>query len=247
MNRILVILLVCVGGSLARAQSPSTSPQSPGSYEEPKSVPELLRENGGSLLRAGLGQQSDPSASQLDSMSFFSVPPPKPRVIQKHDLVTIIIREQSEFTSDGSAESTKNAQLAAQITQFIKLNLSNLELENAIGGTTPRIDMNGNRRFSGEGTVERSDSFTARITAEVIDVKPNGNLVLAARKRIVTDDEEQLFLMAGIARAQDITPDNTILSTQMYDLDLRRMNKGSIRAATERGVMPKLLDQLNLW
>lgn len=220
-----------------RGAAPAASPRNPA---------ELLRENGGSLLRASLASgPGDPRA--LDAMSFFAVPAPEPRVIRRHDLVTVIIREQSEFSADGSTETQRDAKLQAEIKQFIQLNLANLALENSIAGTPPKIDLSGKRSFSGEGKVERTDSFTARITAEVVDVKPNGNVVLAARKRIVTDGEERVFLLAGIARAQDITADNTVLSTQLYDLDVRQQNAGAVRAATERGAVPRLLDQLNLW
>jgi flagellar L-ring protein precursor FlgH len=206
----------------------------------------LYGQAGNSLAQAGMAMPASPGLT-MDNVSFFAVPAPKPRVIQKHDLVTIVIREQSEFSSDGKAESKKDAELQAAINQFIRLNINNLSFENAIGGVKPSVDLTGSRNFTGEGKVDRNDSFTARLTAEVVDVKPNGNLVLAARKRIVNDDEEQVFLIAGIARAQDITADNSILSTQLYDLDLRKMSKGAVRKATERGVLPKLLDELNLW
>lgn len=232
----------------APAGEPGDAPpaRTAGPTAPPRNPAELLRESGGSLLRASLAAGPG-DARSLNATSFFAVPAPEPRVIRRHDLVTVIIREQSEFSADGSTETKRDAKLQAQINQFIKLNWENFAIENAIGDTKPKIDVSGKRDFSGEGTVERTDSFTARITAEVVDVKPNGNVVLAARKRIVTDSEERVFLLAGIARAQDITADNTVLSTQLYDLDVRQQNAGAVRAATERGAVPRLLDQLNLW
>jgi flagellar L-ring protein precursor FlgH len=230
----------------ARPGTPANRPAAPPLLRTPG---ELLYENGGSLLRASLATPPMAGAGNpaLESTSFFAVPEPEPRVVRKHDLVTIIIREQSEFMSDGSTETSKDAALEAEIAQMVRLNLSNFALENAVTGATPRIDLSGGRSFAGEGSVERTDRFTTRLTAEVVDVKPNGNLVLAARKRITTEDDEQVFLLAGIARAQDITADNTILSTQLYDLDVRRLSSGTVRNATRKGMLPKLLDQLDLW
>jgi flagellar L-ring protein precursor FlgH len=76
-------------------------------------------------------------------------------------------------------------------------------------------------------------------------VKPNGTLVLQGRKSIVTDDEVQKFLITGTCRAEDVTADNTVLSTQLKDFDLRKTHKGNVRNATRKGWAGKLLDALN--
>jgi flagellar L-ring protein FlgH len=200
-----------------------------------------MRQNGGSLLRATLSAAPDPGQAPLEAVSFFAVPEPEPRRVRKHDLVTIIIREQSEFVSNGSTELRKQAALQARIDELLRVNLAAI----ARDGATPGIDASGSRDFRGEGTVDRSDSFTARVQAEVIDVKPNGTLVLQGRKRIRTDEEEQQFMVTGICRAEDITADNTVLSTQLHDFDVQKTHSGNVRNATRRGVLPRLLDALN--
>jgi len=207
-----------------------------------------MRESGGSLLRASGGASAEEAGpmprSEYERVSLFAVPPPPPRVIRPHDLVTIIVREQSEYSSTGSIDLTKEASLNAIVNEFVRLS-SGLELVSSIGAIKPEIDLSGNREFKGEGSTDRSDSISARVTAQVIDVRPNGTLVLAARKRIITDEEEQIFLMSGIARATDISLDNTILSTQLGDFDLQKKTKGPVRNATKRGWLPRFLDALN--
>jgi len=207
---------------------------------------QVMQRNGGSLLKATLTAPVDPGQAKLDNVSFFSVPAPEPRVIKKHDQVTIIIREESEFKSEGTTETKKSADLDARVDEFIKLDLSNWEIEGgALGPNPPSIKASGKRNFKGEGTVDRTDSLTARVTAEVLDVKPNGTLVLQGRKKITTDDEYQQFLITGIARAEDVTADNTVLSTQLADFNLRKTHKGAVRNATKKGLIPKLLDVIN--
>jgi len=131
------------------------------------------------------------------------------------------------------------------VDQFIRFSLDNFEIKNTIGASPPEIKMSGSRNFKGEATVDRTDSLIARITAEVVDVKPNGTLVLQARKRIKTDEEVQQFVLTGICRAEDISADNTLLSTQMYDLELNKSHTGAVRDTTKRGWVPKLLDAIN--
>jgi len=232
-----------------QAQHPPQLQQSQQTQQEqpppPPTPAEAYQRSGGSLLRASLAAQADASQAPLASVSFFAVPEPEPRVIKKHDLVTIIVREESSFSSDGETELKKEAEFEARLEEFIKINklLSDLQLTG--GGVTdpvPSLKMTGTRDFKGEGSVDRTDRLTLRVTAEVVDVKPNGTLVLQARQRIKTDEEEQTFILSGICRAADVTADNTVLSSQMFDKDLTKTHKGTVREATKRGWLSKLLD-----
>jgi len=115
----------------------------------------------------------------------------------------------------------------------------------AVGPVAPNINLTGSRNFKGEATVDRTDSVIMRVTAKVIDVKPNGTLVLEARKKIKNDEEEQTLVCSGICRVEDLTPDNTVLSTQLYDLDFTKTNKGQVQTTTRTGLVHKLLDFIN--
>jgi flagellar L-ring protein FlgH len=222
-----------------------TDPKPHNNNNDAQTAGATMQRNGGSLLKATLSAPVDPGQAPLGAVSFFAVPEPEPRVIKKHDLVTVIIREESEFKSEGQTETKKEAALEARIDEFVKLNLKEFTLSSDGLSNPLVIRGSGNREFNGEGSVDRSDSFTARVTVEVLDVKPNGNLVLQGRKSIVTDDEVQKFLITGTCRAEDVSADNTVLSTQLKDFDLRKTHKGNVRNATQKGWAGKLLDALN--
>jgi flagellar L-ring protein precursor FlgH len=232
----------------APARDSQTQPAQPKplNNDDARAAASAMQRNGGSLLKATLSAPADPGQAQLGGVSYFSVPEPEPRVIRKHDQVTIIIREESEFTSEGTTETKKDASLQAEIREFFKLNLKDFQLKGGgIGDVPPTIDASASREFTGEGTVDRTDTFTARVTATVLDVKPNGNLVLQGRKEIRTDEEYQRFLVTGVARAEDVSADNTVLSTQLANFNLRKTHKGAVRDATKKGWAGKLLDALN--
>jgi flagellar L-ring protein precursor FlgH len=205
----------------------------------------LMRQTNGSLLQAQLAAQANPAQVQAAQVSFITVPEPEPKLLRKHDLVTIIVNEQSEITSKGTNNSTRDSELDAKVDSWVKLRLKDLTLLGLQPTITPEIKTSGVRSFQGQGDVERSDTFTARITAEVVDVKPNGTVVLQARKRIKTDEEEQQFILTGVCRAEDITAADTVLSTQLFDLELQKNHKGDVRNATRRGLVGKLLDVIN--
>jgi flagellar L-ring protein precursor FlgH len=93
--------------------------------------------------------------------------------------------------------------------------------------------------------VERDDTFTGRITAEVVDVKPNGTLILQATETIKTDEEEQRVTLIGTCRVEDISSDNGVLSNQLFNLSLSKQHKGAAKDALTRGLFTRLLDWIN--
>ncbi|HWE04351.1 MAG TPA: flagellar basal body L-ring protein FlgH [Tepidisphaeraceae bacterium] len=207
---------------------------------------QMIGRTGGSLMKASLAVQTDPAKAKLVQLGYFAVPEKEPKILKKHDLVQVIIREESAATSKAQNDLQKNVELQAQVAQMFKLKLGSGSLYGLPTPTNPAgLDVTGARTFHGQGEMDRSDTLNARITAEILDVKPNGVLVLQARKRIKTDDEDQLFILTGSCRAEDIGSDNTLLSTQLYDLTIQKNSKGDVRQSTERGYLPKLLDFVN--
>ena len=241
----MVVMVGCVGWAWGEAPPPA-----PPTAPERQSTGDLMRRNGGSLFRASLAAMPAVSAENLSgkprSLSFFAVPEAEPKVLKKHDLVTIIIRESTEMTSDANSELKKNADLDAKLQYWTNFKPANWQAEGTtMGGNPPGVAATGSRNFKGEAKVDRIDTFTTRIAAEVIDVKPNGTLAIQARKFIKHGDEEQEYLLTGVCRAADITPDNSILSTQVHNLEVITNTKGAVTDTTKRGFIPKLLDSLN--
>lgn len=250
-----VALGIVLAAAAVRADDPPQDPAPNQAGVQPppappvsvESIQQQMRLNGGSLLQASLASQTDPSAANVNSVSFFAVPAPTPKTLKVHDLVTIIINEVSQITSSGDTTLSKSADFDAQLEAWIKLKPSSQELQSVISGgsTVPEMKGTMSRDFTGTGSVDRSDAITARITAEIFDVKPNGNLVLQALKTIKTDEEVQQFKLTGICRAQDVSADNTILSSQLYNLSLEKNHQGAIADTVKRGFFPRLLDIIN--
>jgi flagellar L-ring protein precursor FlgH len=201
-------------------------------------------DHGGSLLRATLAAQANPSLDVVpyNAASAMAVAEQQPRVMKKHDMVTIIVREESQASATGTTDLKKSADFDAKIDSYVKMNLSKLQLQSVTPTNALELKAEGSRNFKGESQVDRTDTFTARIGAEVIDVKPNGTLILQAKKHIKTDEEEQEFILTGTCRAEDIQPDNTVVSNQLNDLDVHKVTKGAARDGTKRGLIPRLLD-----
>lgn len=188
---------------------------------------------------------TDEEQHALRRASMFAIAPEEPRVIQRHDLVQIIVREQSETRSTHELETEKEYNLDGGIPRFPAFSLPELLQLQLRGGRTdnmPELQLDFNKEFSGDGEFRRRDDVSARITAEVIEVLPNGNLVLEARTYIKTDREESVMKVTGVCRHDDVSPVNTVLSNQLHNLTIEKVHKGDLRSATDKGIIARALD-----
>lgn len=228
---LLIAVMIAAGGAVAWAQSSSL-------YLD-QAPPRVKRTANGVV---------DHLSPHVSGVSISAVRLPEPRQFAVHDLITVIVRESIENESDAELETEKSVSLQGIISAFPNLQLSDLadfQLKpSRFNDGTPQLDLSLDSEFEGEGEYERKDTFTTRITSRIIDIKPNGTLVLEARKFIRSDDESVNVVMTGTCRKNDITADNTILSTQIYDLRLIKEHKGELRNSTKKGWITKFFDAI---
>jgi flagellar L-ring protein precursor FlgH len=224
-----------------------------GGAAHPLNTQMLMQANGGSLLQASLPAasplttgSSTSASSKVPNYSFYAVPEPEPKVMRKHDLVSIVVQETSASTATGNTDLEHSADFNAEVDQWVKMNLATLSLHGTAQANNPvQTKMQAQRDLKNTGEVDRSDTVTLRLEAEVIDVKPNGTLVVQAKKHIKNDEEEQSITLTGTCRVQDVDASNSVLSTDLHDLDLQKVTKGAVRDNTKRGLIPRLLDFIN--
>ncbi len=194
---------------------------------------------------ADLGPASSNAVNPvLLAISPIAVEVPEPRKIQVHDLVTVIVREDKKSTSDAKLESDKQWQIDAELKKWFRLDLHDRLVPQTFPNGTPGMDFEFNNKYDGEGKIERGDTLTLRITATVLDVRPNGTLVLEARKRIKNDEDVQIMTLTGTCRTEDVTAQNTVLSTQLADAEVVTEHTGPARDAARRGWLMKAFDWL---
>ncbi|MDX2148856.1 MAG: flagellar basal body L-ring protein FlgH [Planctomycetota bacterium] len=187
------------------------------------------------------GLEDHQASLRLTSLLF--IDPPKPRTYKIHDQITIIVDETSRSSSKQTLDTKKDYSLDAGVTDFPNLEaLLDGRVEN--GESSPDLGLTSNQKFKGEGTYDRSDRFNARITATIIDVKPNGVLVLEARKIVQRDEEVTTLTLSGRARTEDVTSSNTVLSSQLAELTLSSANSGQVKDASTKGIIPRILEAI---
>ncbi len=185
----------------------------------------------------------------IERASFVAVPRSVPRKFSVHDLVTIIVRETITNEGESILKTEKNFKKGGKIQAIPSLRLKDLfDLQsrqaNFTNRSKPEINLQFDSDFEGEGKHRQRHSFTARITARIVDVKPNGTLVLEARKKIRADTEAFSMVLTGTCRKEDISVDNTIRSDQLYDMDLAKQQTGELQTTTKKGWLTKVFEAI---
>ncbi len=193
-------------------------------------------------------ESSAPAAPSVTQVTLSAVEPPEPREFLEHDLVTIIISERSRGYRKHEFDSDKTSSVGGDVEATIDLvSLLEARLQQ---GRTPEDDslpvwaIELGKDFQGDAEYKRNDEVTARVTSQVLEVMPNGNLLLEARTVVTTDYETQTIVLTGVCRGEDVTDVNTVQSNQMFDLRVAIQNEGEVRKGAEKGVITKVLDFL---
>ena len=187
----------------------------------------------------------DDPATAFYSWSLLSSPPPEPTIFKVHDLITIIVNENSQQESEETLKTEKDFSIRAELSAFLDVSeLLTGTLLNGIGGRLDIIEALAQKEFEGDGAYERRDRIIDRITAEVIDVKPNGVLVLEAIRRVQLDEEKTIMVLSGMCDAASVTEQKTILSTQLANLTLSVQHDGPVHEAASKGWLTRAIETI---
>jgi flagellar L-ring protein precursor FlgH len=155
-----------------------------------------------------------------------------------HDVVSIVVTESLAATTDGEVKNSRASNAASGITSlFGKLKAPN-NLQNLLG-------MTASSGLSAQGESTTSSSLTTTFGGEVVDVLPNGMLVVQATRQLTFSQQTQLIKLRGLVRPEDVSAQNQVLSTAMTDLELEVTGKGIVNDSTYRqNPLVRLLEKL---
>jgi flagellar L-ring protein precursor FlgH len=171
----------------------------------------------------------DPNLRIRDvSWTFIDVP--EPRIVHVHDIVTIVVDEKAEITANSRYNRTRNISLKAELKEFMRINQEG-NLGNA-AENQPTIDSALNERAQTSGQSTDQEGVRYRIAAMVVDIRPNGNLVLEARKSVRSNHDTWHYRLTGEVPSDKVNRDGTTLSENIYDLNIQRDSDGKVSNST---------------
>lgn len=171
---------------------------------------------------------------------------PKKKPFKKHDHIQIIVKEKTKGVSKANLITDKRSRWETDFNDFIRFDKSakgNRRLRSADLADSPQIDLDARFREDNVGGTTREFELTFTVTAVVVDVKPNGNLVVEAkRKRKVNNEVETIKLTGEVA--PDSVNSNVVTSDKIAKLDITYDGSGSVGDVQKPGALGWLLRQL---
>ena len=153
------------------------------------------------------------------------------------DIVTVLVTESSALNRQAETNTKKESTNQANLSSLFGLPL----------GDKTQYAFEGANEHKGSGSVTRSDEVTAKVAARVVKVLPSGNLIIEGRRAVRANDETQYLAISGVVRSEDITPANTILSSQIADAEIVLEGKGVLAEKQRPGLLNRFADWLFLY
>jgi flagellar L-ring protein precursor FlgH len=158
------------------------------------------------------------------------------------DLLTILVQENNTASKDNSTKTAKSSSIDASIAKFLySPGASGLLTKN---GQFPALNLSAKQDFDGGGKVSNSEKITAKIAVRVLDVLPNGNLVLEGRRSTSFAGETQEAVLRGVVRVEDIAPNNTLYSYNIADATIKYVSTGTISDNTRKGWFTRIWEKV---
>jgi flagellar L-ring protein precursor FlgH len=195
-----------------------------------------------SLMRAAPSQPMQLASGAITpvdprAFSWTYVPPPPPREIKVNDLVQVRVEVKSRASADGQLQRRKTSVFDATLKDWIRF--SGFGIKPA-SNDEPRIQGNLNDNTRALSDLDTTELLQFDITATVVDVKPNGNVVLEASSDVQVDEEIWNYTLTGTVSPIHIGNNNIIESKHIANLRIERSTRGMVRDGYRRGWLTKL-------
>ena len=97
------------------------------------------------------------------------------------------------------------------------------------------VGANSANKFDGKGGTVNTNDFTGVITATVVEVLPNGHLIVAGEKQIGVNQNVDVLRFSGQVDPRAIQPGNTVVSAQIANVRVDQRGRGQQGDAQQIG------------
>jgi len=153
------------------------------------------------------------------------------------DTLTINLVEKTAATKNANSSASRDSEISASIPTMSKVPLKylqGLDLAASTGNT-----------FSGKGASSANNNFTGTITVTVIDVYPNGNLLVSGEKRVAINQGDEFIRFSGVVNPMHVTSANAVNSTQVADARIEYKGSGYIDDAQQMGWLTRFFQVIS--
>ena len=162
---------------------------------------------------------------------------------RRGDILTIVISETASASKEAKTGTSRDSAVSAGLPNLLALEKTGI-FKNNFSDLAKIINASSSSSFAGAGSTSRQENLKATITARVIDVQPNCNLIIEGRRNIKVNDEDQIIVLEGTVRSRDIAPDNTVNSIYVADARISYSGRGIISDNQSPGWLMNIFNKI---
>ncbi|MHB1022543.1 MAG: flagellar basal body L-ring protein FlgH [Acidobacteriaceae bacterium] len=149
------------------------------------------------------------------------------RAMRPHDLIQVVVSESLAASTDGTVKNSRTSNANTQISALF----GQLHAANALQNL---VNQNSAAALNAQGQSVTNSSLSTIVGGQVVDVLPNGMLVIEAARQVEFSQQTETIVLRGLVRPEDISQDNQVLSTAISSLEISVRGKGIINDYTHR-------------
>ncbi len=155
------------------------------------------------------------------------------------DIITVEIVENSKARKKNDTKAQRSNTFQAGIKEL-------LGMQGQFPGqsTSPMVKADFTSKHDAKAELTKEDTMTASITCMVVEVLPNGNLVIRGSREVQVNGETEYIVLQGIVRPSDVSADNTVYSTQVAEAKIYYTGRGVLTDKQTPGWLARLLDHI---
>lgn len=151
------------------------------------------------------------------------------RPYEAGQLLTVLISEEATSTTSADTNTSKSVDVAGRVDINRRLDVGNVNIEN---------------NSAGQGSISRKGRLIASVSATVEEVLPTGELRIFGEQTINFNDETQRIRVAGLVRPEDISGDNTVLSSRIAQAEITHVGDGLLGSRQKPGWITRIFNWL---
>ena len=159
------------------------------------------------------------------------------------DIITVTLQERTTSSKSSKIDLLKDNDIGisagAGTDQIFGMNPS-------LGDLGLATNLSAERQFKGEADADQSNQLTGNISVTVVDVYPNGTLVIRGEKWIQLNRGDEYIRISGLVRPDDITPSNTVVSTKIANARIAYSGTGEFADSQRAGWLTQFFNH-PLW
>lgn len=192
-------------------------------------------QEGNLLAKPGAVVNAAPTPLAGGGWLYQGLPPEAtPRPLEKHSIVTVLVDYRSVTLAEGTGETNKIGVFNAVLSDWIEFDGKDVFPALQRRGD-PTIAGTLNSQLNAETELEQRESLTLEMAVSIIDIRPNGNLVLEGRREVIVNEEVWMVYLTGETARESIGPDRRVRDTSIAHLQIKKFEKGLVRDGVARG------------